>query len=57
MSPHTIQQDPLWSFYFLMETMQTQFSEGVNNTHVCDKVLRVLGDHALMLEEWGKHAK
>lgn len=40
-----------------METMQTQFLEGVNNTHVCDKVLRVLGDHTLMLEEWEKQAK
>lgn len=57
MSPHTIQQYSLWRFYFLMETMQTQFLEGVNNTHVCDKVLRVLGDHALMLEEWEKQAK
>lgn len=41
----------------LVETMQTQFLEGMNNTHVCDKVLHVLGDHALMLEEWEKHAK
>lgn len=57
MSPQTIQQYSLWSFYFLMKTMQIQFSEGVNNTHVCDKVFRVLGEHTLMLEEWKKHAK
>lgn len=55
--PHTIQQYSLWSFYFLNGNHADTVLGGMNNTHVCDKVLHVLGDHALMLEEWEKHAK